>query len=587
VNVIDSETGKPLLDASRVIAAGGRNIGILGIDTPETATSAHPDKLKGVSFLSGEALYAAVQKEVDSLKARGCDLIIALGHLGDDDSSAAAGNRSIDLLNNVSGINLFIDGHSHTEIDGGVINGGTLRVSTGEHLNHIGVVVYDGSAFTAGLLNDGDYDGSDPEVLKLLEEKDAEVDEALSAVIGRTEVVLDGARAPGVRTRETNLGDVAADAILWSANDWLGDGAADAVVINGGGIRETIQIGEISMKTMNTVFPFGNEIATIEVTGADLLEALEAACFSAPEASGAFPQVAGMSFSLYTDYKYENGAQYPGGSVYYAPASPGSRVRDLKIGGEPVDLEKTYAIATNDFIAAGGDTYGAFLGKRVLKTGLTLDDALVNYTKNVLCGVIASAKYGEPAGRVNIVEGPFSDVRGGSWYYDSVIGAYNTGLVIGVGGGKFAPGAATTRAMLVTMLGRMDGVEAGGASDAGFSDVSADQYYAPYAEWASRNRIMDGDDGAFLPDRVVTRQDLAAILLKYAVYAANGPEGALATPLGYGDAGEISDWAVGGAMWCSEKGVIRGKPGNLFAPLAGATRAEAAAILHRFTEKAK
>ncbi|MDR1916668.1 MAG: bifunctional metallophosphatase/5'-nucleotidase [Synergistaceae bacterium] len=413
VNIIDTGTGKPLFDASRVIAVGGRNVGILGIDTPETATSAHPDKLKGVSFLSGRAMYEAVQKEVNLLKSRGCDLIIAIGHLGDDDSSAAAGNRSIDLLENVTGIDLFIDGHSHTEIDGGAITGGTLRVSTGEYLNHIGVVICDGSAYAAGLLNEGDYKGADPKVLKLLSDKNAEVDSALSTVIGRAEVVLDGARAPGVRTRETNLGDFAADAILWGAKDWLGDGAADAVIINGGSIRETIQAGEISMKTMNMVFPFGNEIATIEVTGAELLEALEAACFAAPEPSGAFPQVAGLSFSLHTGYMYENGVQYPD-SPYYAPARPGLRVRDLKIGGEPVDPAKTYIIATNDFLAAGGDTYGAFLGKRARKTGLTLDDALTNYTRAVQGGVITALKYGEPARRINIAPSPSSGDKDGS-----------------------------------------------------------------------------------------------------------------------------------------------------------------------------
>jgi 2',3'-cyclic-nucleotide 2'-phosphodiesterase (5'-nucleotidase family) len=165
---------------------------------------------------------------------------------------------------------------------------------------------------------------------------------------------------------------------------------------------------------MNTVFPFGNEIATIEVTGAELLEALEAACFAAPEPSGSFPQVAGLSFSLHTGYEYENGAQYPGGSMFYAPAKPGLRVRDLKIGGHPVDLAKTYTIATNDFLAAGGDTYGAFLGKRVLKSGLTLDDALTNYTKTVQGGVITALKYGEPARRINIAPSPSSEDKDGS-----------------------------------------------------------------------------------------------------------------------------------------------------------------------------
>jgi 2',3'-cyclic-nucleotide 2'-phosphodiesterase (5'-nucleotidase family) len=582
-NIIDSATGTPLFDAREIISVGDRKVGLVGIDTPETATSAHPDKMKGISFLAGEALYTAVQKEVDALKSAGCDPIIALGHMGDADASADAGNRSIDLLENVSGIDLFIDGHSHTEIDGGLKTGDTLRVSTGEYLNHIGVVVYDGAAFTAGLLNEGDYAGTDPGVLKLLTDTDAETDEALSAVIGRTEVILDGNREPGVRTQETNLGDFAADAILWGANDWLGDGAADVALTNGGSIRESVQIGDISMKTMNTVFPFGNEITTVGVTGAELLEALEAATCAAPEAIGAFPQVAGMSFSLHTDYAYEKGAQYPGDSVYCAPAKPGLRVRDLKIGGEPVDPDRTYIVATNDFTAAGGDTYGVFLGKPVLKTGLTLDDALTGYMKTVLNGVITAEKYGKPAGRIRIEAAPFSDTKSGSWYYGAVMTAYDAGLFAGTGDGKFTPNGTMTRGMLVTALGRMSGADIGAVSaDAGFKDVSGDRYYAPYAAWARENGVMTGDDGYFHPDRAVTRQELAAILLRYAEYAGKGPAGAWAIRLGYADTAEIADWAVEGAMWCSMKEIITGRPGNLFDPAASATRAEVAAVLVRF-----
>ena len=157
------------------------------------------------------------------------------------------------------------------------------------------------------------------------------------------------------------------------------------------------------MKTMKTVFPFGNEVATITITGAELLEALEAATWSTPDAIGAFPQVAGIEFTLDTTVPYENGEMYPN-STYYAPAKPGSRVTIATVGGQPWAADAEYVIATNDFTAAGGDTYYVFAypyAQTGYKTGVALEDALVNYTQTVLGGVIG-AQYAEPAGRITI-----------------------------------------------------------------------------------------------------------------------------------------------------------------------------------------
>ena len=157
---------------------------------------------------------------------------------------------------------------------------------------------------------------------------------------------------------ETNLGDFACDAILWAAQQAMGDQVV-AAVTNGGGIRASIKAGDISMNDMKTVFPFGNEVATLTVKGSELLEALEAATCTTPDAIGAFPQVAGIEFTVDTSVPYENGEMYPD-STYYAPAKPGARVTIQTVGGEPFDAEKLYTIATNDFTAAGGDTYYAF-----------------------------------------------------------------------------------------------------------------------------------------------------------------------------------------------------------------------------------
>lgn len=394
-------------------------VGVFGLATPETMTKAHPDKVKGVTFSMTDALYADAQAQVDALKADGCDVIVCLGHLGDADESI--GNRSIDVLEHVTGIDLFIDGHSHSVIDGGVKNGDTLRVSTGSYSEAIGYVVLEQVTvkeetklqLTAGLytLEDnaeaalilGAGLGAQEAAAQTVNAIDEAVTQELSAAFAKTEVLLNGERAPGVRTEETNLGDFACDAILWAAKNALGEDQVQAAVTNGGGIRASIEAGDVTMLDMKTVFPFGNEVAVLTVTGAELLEALEAATCTTPDAIGAFPQVAGIEYTIDTTVPYENGELYPN-STYYAPAKPGSRVTVHTVAGEPWDAEKVYTIATNDFTAAGGDTYYVFAYPYKMtgyKTGVALEDALVAYTQQVLGGVIGEA-YAQPQGRITV-----------------------------------------------------------------------------------------------------------------------------------------------------------------------------------------
>ncbi len=397
-NIKDKISGEPVFE-ERVIfdMPNGMKIGVFGLDSPETLTKTHPDKVKGIAFDMEKDLYACAQAQVDALKAENCDLIVCLGHLGIDDESAP--NRSVDVIENTTGIDLFIDGHSHTKMDGGKIVGDTLLTSTGEYCANLGMVLYDGATLTASL-----YNGMDPAVAELVNGVNAEVTEQLAAVFATTEVDLNGERDPGVRTQETNLGDFACDAILWSAQQAVGDHVV-AALTNGGGIRTSIKVGDITMNDMKTVFPFGNEVTTITVTGAELLEALEAATCSIPKAIGAFPQVAGIEFTLDTTKPYEDGELYPD-STYHKPANPGNRITIATVGGQPFDLEAMYTIATNDFTAAGGDTYYVFryaYQTTGTKTGVSLEDALVNYVTTVLGGKVG-ADYAEPKGRITIIQ---------------------------------------------------------------------------------------------------------------------------------------------------------------------------------------
>lgn len=396
-NITDKISGETTFAPNKVFEMpNGMKVGVFGLDTPETMTKAHPDKVKGITFAMEKELYDCAQTQIDELKAAGCDLVVCLGHLGVDDESAP--NRSIDVIENTKGIDLFIDGHSHTVIDGGQTVGDTLLTSTGSLGANLGYVIVDGDKLSASL-----YTGLMPEVEALVGGIDKEVTEQLSVAFGTSSVALNGERDPGVRTMETNLGDFACDAILWAAQQALGEDKVVAALTNGGGIRESIEAGEVTMLTMKTVFPFGNEVAVLTVTGAELLEALEAATCSTPEAIGAFPQVAGIEYTIDTSVPYENGEQYPD-STYFAPAKPGSRVTIATVGGQPFDAEALYTIATNDFTAAGGDTYYAFkyaFQTTGYKTGVALEDALVNYTSTVLDGTIGE-QYADPQGRITV-----------------------------------------------------------------------------------------------------------------------------------------------------------------------------------------
>ena len=397
-NITDKADGATLFQSYAIYAMpNGVKVGVFGLATPEILTKTHPDRVSGIDVLMDEALYACAQAQIDALKAQGCALIVCLGHLGVDEESAP--HRSIDVLENTTGIDLFVDGHSHTVIDGGIQVGDSLLVSAGEYGKRLGVVVFDGDTLQASLY----ANPSNPEVAALVKAVQDEVSAQLAQVFATTEILLNGERDPGVRTQETNLGNFAADAILWAARRSVGDHVA-AAVTNGGGIRASIQAGDITMNDMKTVFPFGNEVTVLTVTGAELLEALEAATHSTPAAIGAFPQVAGIELTIDTAVAFEQGELYPD-STYHQPANPGGRVTIVTVGGEPFALGARYTIATNDFTAAGGDTYYAFRQPFAVsgyRTGMSLEDALIQYVVVALGGVVGM-EYAEPQGRITIL----------------------------------------------------------------------------------------------------------------------------------------------------------------------------------------
>ena len=578
-NVLD-ENGDAAFQSNMIYTmADGRKVGIFGLATPETATKAHPDKIKGLTFLAGQELYNCAQQQVHALEEQDCEFIICLGHLGVDDESEP--NRSTDLLKQVNGIDLFIDGHSHTEIEGGQLVNDTLLVSTGESLHNIGVVTYDGNAMHASFVKYGEYAGRDEAVAELINGINEEVSAELDQTFATTEVFLNGERDPGVRTQETNLGDFACDAILWQARQSLGEDAVDAALTNGGGIRASIEAGDVTMNDMKTVFPYGNVVATVTLTGAQLLEAIEAATCTTPTSIGAFPQVSGIEYTVNTAVPYVNGKQYAN-STYYAPANPGARVTITSVNGEKFDKNATYTIATNDFTAAGGDTYGVFTQCETYNTGVAMEDALVNYVTQELGGVIGK-EYAESAGRITIAKLP-TDVKGDSGYFTEVKYVWLNGMMSGVGNNTFDPNGTVTRGAVYQTLYNMAGKpEVTGESS--FTDVKDSDWFADAALWAEQNGLTTGvGNHTFAGNQKVTRQQLAKIFHDYAVLL--DKEGEKTADLsGYTDQDQVADWAVEGMEWSVANGIVGGTSTTTLSPGNNAIRAQLAIMLYRFDTK--
>ena len=570
-------------DQTTFTTTDGKKIGIFGLDTPETATKAHPDKIKGVSFLAAQEMFDCAQAQVDALKADGCDYIICLGHLGIDAEST--GNRSIDLLEKVTGIDVFIDGHSHSTLEeikeatnGTGKVGDTVLTSTGTKLANVGMVDIspDGTISTSSLATSELTVTPDAKVAARAEEIQKEIDADYGTVFAKTEVALDGEKA-NVRTGETNLGDLIADAMLWQAG--LLDEGVDAAVTNGGGIRASIAAGDITKKDINTVLPFGNTLYVVKVTGAELLEALEASTYCTPEAIGGFPQVAGIEFTVNTGAQFDTKELYPG-STYGKPASI-NRVMIQTVGGEAFNPEETYTIVTNDFMGAGGDTYYAFkAASSGYDSGVPLDEVVMDYITSELKGVVSKAQYGETDNRIHTIS--YNDVKAGDWYANAVNYVTLTGLMNGTGDG-FSPNLAINRGMMVTVLYRMAGSPEVTAENP-FTDVPADTWYTDAVIWASENGITAGtSETTFSPTNSLTREQLATFFYRFADFENPDPIEITGDLTGFTDADQVASYATDAMKWAIGEGLISGTTETTLSPKATATRAQVATILMRYT----
>ncbi len=318
--------GNTVLDRYVLFDCGEEKVAFIGITTPETFSKSsasyfqddHGNFIFGISGGDdGAALYADVQKAIDDAKADGATQILALGHLGTDSSSGAWTSEAV--IGAVSGLDAFIDGHSHTVIEGKIVSdkdgGDVLLTQTGEYFDRIGMMVIDaesGSITTgfieydaaSGTLRSALYDGevllSKPSVKAIKDSWMTEIDEKLGQKIGSANIIFDNYGADGsrlVRAQETNTGDFAADALYFLFDDMGLD--VDLAVMNGGGVRNKAITGELTYKLCKDIHTFGNVACLQTVTGQQILDMLEWGARHAGEAEdGGFLHVSGITYKV-------------------------------------------------------------------------------------------------------------------------------------------------------------------------------------------------------------------------------------------------------------------------------------------------
>ena len=403
----------------------GVKIGFIGITTPETLTKDTPKNFqddKGnfiYSFMedgTGEKLYAAVQTAADDARKAGADYVIAIAHLGNEASSSPY--NYADVLSHTTGIDALVDGHSH-DTDQLVMKNkdgkDVIRAACGTKLEGIGYVTISAKD---GSLSYGLYTwhnstsvpallGIENEVSKAVSAATDGLNAELSKVVAKTAVDLtindptakdaNGSPVRIIRNAETNLGDLCADAY----RDQTG---AQVAIVNGGGIRASISAGDITLNDIMKVHPFGNQILVLEVTGQQLLDALEFASRDVPNECGSFLQVSGMTYEIHTYIKSSCTMDDKG---VFTGVSGEYRVKNVKIGDEALDLTKTYTLAGHDHtLLNGGGGMSMFNGCKVVKKNVKLDNqVLIDYIVDTLGGVVGEA-YANPYGQGRIVAVP-------------------------------------------------------------------------------------------------------------------------------------------------------------------------------------
>ena len=438
-NWVNLPLNNRVLSDVKYFRIGGRTIAFVGITTPETITKSTPayfmDKNQNryvYDILGGEdgqKLYSAVQKSINKARVI-ADYVIGLGHLGVDPSSSPWTSKEV--IEHTSGLDAFIDGHSHTVMECEWVkdlSGKAVALTqTGSYFANVGemTIKADGSIATQLVPT---YDGLDSAVAGIQTEWVSAVDDMLGEKIAVAETnfyISDPATGKRrIRLGETNLGDFVADGIYSYFNE-VEQLHCDLAIMNGGGIRADVDAGDWSFKTCKQVSPFGNVACLMSVTGKQIQDALEfAARFVGPDGqeNGGFLHVAGATYEIHTDIP--NTVQTDDKNVWIGSATGTPRVQNVKIYDKTsgtyvlLDEGKTYALAGMNYTLRNlGDGFAMFDGAELIKDYVA-EDYLVMSTYAMSFGGVD----GEGLPHLTTANSPLADYPGYLLNYEDAYGA--------------------------------------------------------------------------------------------------------------------------------------------------------------------
>ncbi|MEF9892791.1 MAG: bifunctional UDP-sugar hydrolase/5'-nucleotidase [Anaerorhabdus sp.] len=408
VNFVDVVTEQPVYQPYKIVERDGIKVGFIGISTPRTITSSTPIYFQNeqgefiYSFMqddSGEKLWTTVQNTVDAVRKEGVDYVVAMAHLGIDESTSPY--LSTTLIEKTRGIDVVLDGHSHSVVecmrvknmDGERI----LLTSTGSGLENIGYLLIDKKGnISTGLI--AEVEDKDSEMTTFVQARKDEFEKILMKPVKAIEndLVIEDSLSGNriIRTTETNLGDLCADAFKEATG-------AQIAIQNGGGIRKNLMHGEITYGDILNVLPYGNQLCVIEATGQQILDALELSVYAIPAEFGGFLQVAGLTFEY--DSKVPTPVVRDENNMFLAIEGE-RRVKNVKVNGETIDPTKTYTVGGPEYtLLQNGDGYAMFNGNKVIASQITMDyDAVVNYFNNQYEAI--KDMYMNPSGTERIIK---------------------------------------------------------------------------------------------------------------------------------------------------------------------------------------
>ena len=402
--------GKTVFEPYVIKTYGDKKVAFVGITTPETFFKSTPTYFQDANgnYIygfnqggDGKELYKAVQTAVDAAKAAGADYVVALGHLGDDVASVPW--TSQDVIKNTTGIDAFMDGHAHSLLTTAVKNKSGKAVpvvATGTKLEYIGKIVIDEKGVvTVSNVSAAEAAAKDADTEAFVKGVKEKYEALAATVVAKTSVKLNIKDENGnriVRSQETNLGDLCADAYKTVLD-------ADIAFVNGGGVRAEIPAGDVTYGDIIDVHPFGNLACVVEATGQEILEALE---FGAKNVgigeNGGFLHVSGLTYEInpFISSSVEMTAEGE-----FVKVAGEYRVTNVKVAGEALDLNKVYTLASHNYmLKQGGDGFVMFKGNKVLKDEVMVDnEVLITYIQKNLKGVVGE-EYAQPQGRITILK---------------------------------------------------------------------------------------------------------------------------------------------------------------------------------------